>query len=520
MRSRPSRTRDTPEDAALGTPHTPSSSLTVLRYASSAALPRRGRLAAAVSATVALAGCPTPAPPWGAGAAAMPGAQTVALAHLLDDASLTLATARLTDVTTTLRTEGLPLAAEAGAKVVFEDARLPLEALAIVRDPDGLALILEVAPRSIAWSSAAAGCPTARGALSLGPGRFTLPLAFATDDLGRLRPHVGPRARWDGLLGTPDRGDDAAASGHDCAPPDASALADALTRQLPPAVDLALAPELAPVLGLDLAAVLTTAGPPERPTLDLRLRARTADPVGPAEGLVAARFELQVSATPAPCVASLKLRDEPPRPAYASAPSGAGLELPVRALEAALEAVVLAGHLCGELPLSPPLDGPAVAALEGSWAAPLGEDPPAVSVAWSPTALPRLTATETPEEDGETTLTLRLDGLELALWTTWEGARWRLAAMTLDLQARLRLELGADGALRTRLEALEVEVPVARSGLLRPPALTEARALAAATLRPALDGLALFTLPASLAPATQRAVTVDPTTGLLTLPTR
>jgi hypothetical protein len=113
---------------------------------------------------------------------------------------------------------------------------------------------------------------------------------------------------------------------------------------------------------------------------------------------------------------------------------------------------------------------------------------------------------------------LALANLELSLWGRWEGARWQLAAMTLAVEARLGLALSTSGQLTFVLEDLAVSVPVARSGLLPPPPMPEARALAEAALGGVLDGLPLVALPASLAP---REPGEARATGLrLTLPTR
>ena len=474
----------------------------------------------------ALTGACEAPPPWGSGAASLetPGHMSSLEQHL-DAPALADATRQLMQATGVLRAEGLQLAGDAASSVVFAAARLPVARLAVLRDEDGRALGLEVPSTSLAWSGLSpatedAACPAAAGTVALGPGRFTLPLAFATDDLGRLRPRVAARARWDGPF---EAAEVPTREAEPCPPPDASSLAEALTRQLPPAVDLALGPELVQLLGLDLPAVLVSLRPAEDalpPPLDVRMRARATEPVGAAEDGVSAWFELAVSATPAPCVAPLALRDPPESPAYVRPPARAGLNVPVAALEAVLGAVTLAGHLCGADSAVGTLDGATIRALAPRWTAPFGDAPPATTVAWAPTSLPRLEAWRTADPTEPARLTLTLDGLELGLWAAWEGARWQLAAMTIDVSATLGLTVAADGRLTSRLDTVEVAVPVTRSGLLHPPAVEEARALAAAILRRTLDGRTLVTLPRSLTPPETRDALVDPASAHVVLPSR
>ncbi len=481
-----------------------------------------GRCLAGLLATM-VTGCEA-AVPWGEGAPGLPGARTFTVERHLDDEGLQAASEALAREASELLAVGLPLEGDGTGPVRLDLAHLPLASLAFLREPEGLALALEVPAFSLPWREASSPddtspetvdtCPLRTGALRLGPGRFTVPLAFATDELGRLRPRLAPYARWRGPLEV-----DHGPVSEGCPELDPSTLPGELTRLLPAAVDHALAPDLVPVLGFDLPAELVA-----HPRLAIRLRARTEAPVTPVEAGISAWFELAVHAEAAPCVAPLSPAASPAWRPAGRASSSTGLGLPVAGLEALFEAVTLAGHLCGAAPLAVPLEPSAVARLAPTWSSPFIADSPSlspelavpsVSAAWAPSALPVLRPDPTTSD-----LVLAMAGLELGLWGRWQGARWQLAAMTVSLEARLTLTLTESGALSVRLLDLAVAVPVTRSGLLPPPPVEEARALAEAFLAPGLEALPLVAMPASLTPQTARAATTRPADGIIAIPTR
>jgi len=460
--------------------------------------------------------------PWGEGAVDLPlsSARSVTgIERHVPESALAAVAAALT--TATIGTP-MRLVGAGDSAGIFFDREIPITSFDLKTNGRGLVLIARVPPTDVVWwqnptdpTQQELGCS---GTLTLGPGTYSVALDFATDKLGRITTLPADRAEWDG----PFSHVPAADNGSECKDVQGLDLAGLLSRRVPATIAAHEGGAIARALGFALATRLGGTAPFSPGQVRAHLRAREEQPVVPRDGGLSAYFELQVQAETAPCLAPWSFT--PGRPdtvvdhtfTSAGAYSDAGLFIPRAAIAASLEALTVAGGLCGSLErLSAPLDRVTVAQLVPSWAGELrGGEVGQVALEWQPHGPPDVTI------DDDDRLHWTFNRIDVAVYGAWGGATWRLGGLSATLDVSVAFEVHRDGAISATVMDVELTDTASDAGLLATPMAGELEALIAFVVSDLLDGREFIRLPAELAPtAPMDLLVIGEADGLL-VPTR
>lgn len=470
------------------------------------------------ASTLALTSCT--ALPWGQGGAEPAYAQRAALIRVVGPDEMRAASDRL----------GALVEARLGGILPLAPTTLPSGELSIRWEPLGLSIgrpSLDLAPPDASPDEpglrlhvpvepsvgSLALLPAGGEALCVVPfevsaARLTLRLSLAADKLGRIQGVMLPGVE---LLAADDARATVIKADFAQCPVGLEVEAHTLTRLLAEAIARAatdaVAGELAPALGLDLAfgwsaAVASDALGSGYVRATLRAATDTPGAAMPdfldrTRAGLAVRFALSVAVDPHPCMGILALAD--PGPSTPPLLPEAGTVLRMSALERIIGAAWLAGSACAdhagiaevsrdELALR----WPALERLDGG-----------VTVELWPESVPTLRA----DPDLSDAVVVDFGRVAVDLIGTSGGARWRAGTVVVDLRIHGFVTVGPDGVVGFVPSDIDAVPAGVEAGLLGAPPIPVAEELAATLVEALLDGPLserLGVLPGPLAPPTSR----------------